>query len=96
MKIDDEMVDKLAVLAKLEFNDEAKEGIKEDLNRMLDFIDKLNELDTTGIEPLIYMSDETNVMRADEAKIDITHEEALKNAPDRDSDYIRVHKVIGN
>lgn len=96
MKIDNEMVDKLAVLAKLEFNNEAKDGIKDDLNRMLDFVDKLNELDTTGVEPLIYMSDETNVMRADEAKIDITHEEALKNAPDKDSDYIRVHKVIDN
>ena len=68
MKIDDEMVDKLAVLAKLEFNNEAKDGIKEDLNRMLDFVDKLNELDTTGVEPLIYMSDETNIMRSEDRK----------------------------
>ena len=96
MKIDNEMVDKLATLAKLEFENEAKESIKQDLNNMLAFIDKLNELDTEGVEPLIYMSDETNVMRDDETKTEITQDEALKNAPEKDSDYFRVHKVIDN
>ncbi|MEI6815032.1 MAG: Asp-tRNA(Asn)/Glu-tRNA(Gln) amidotransferase subunit GatC [Bacteroidota bacterium] len=95
MKIDKETVDKLSTLAKLEFENEDKDGIINDLNRVLTFIDKLNELNTEGVEPLIYMSDEQNVMRADETHTDITQDEALKNAPDKDSDYFRVHKVIG-
>ena len=96
MKVDKETVDKLSTLAKLEFNDEAKEGIIKDLNNMLAFVEKLNELDTEGVEPLVYMSDEVNVMRDDEVRVEITQDEALMNAPEKDSDYFRVHKVIDN
>ena len=96
MKVDKDTVDKLATLAKLEFENEAKEGIINDLNRVLTFIDKLNELDTEGVEPLIYMTDEVNVMREDEVRTEITQEQALQNAPEKDSDYFRVHKVIDN
>ena len=64
-KIDIKTVDEVAHLARLEFTDEAKAEIANDMNRMLTFIDKLNELDTEGIEPLIYMTDEFNVMRDD-------------------------------
>ena len=95
MKIDKETVDKLSTLAKLEFENEAKDGIINDLNRVLAFIDKLNELDTQGVEPLVYMTDEVNVMREDEVRVEISQQEALKNAPEKDSDYFRVHKVIG-
>jgi aspartyl-tRNA(Asn)/glutamyl-tRNA(Gln) amidotransferase subunit C len=95
MKIDKETVDKLSTLAKLEFENEAKDGIINDLNRVLAFIDKLNELNTEGVEPLVYMTDEVNVMREDEMKAEISQQEALKNAPEKDSDYFRVHKVIG-
>ena len=95
MKIDKETVDKIAHLARLEYNtNEAKEEIIKDMNNMLGFIDKLNELDTSNIEPLIYMSDETNVLREDDVKQEITHAEALKNAPQKDSDYFKVPKVI--
>ena len=94
MKIDNETVDKIAHLARLEFNDQSKEQIIKDMNNMLSFIEKLNKLDTTGIEPLIYMSDEVNVLREDEVKQEITQQEALKNAPKHDSDYIKVPKVI--
>ena len=94
MKIDNETVDKIAHLARLEVNDESKEQIIKDMNNMLGFIEKLNELDTNGIEPLIYMSDEVNVLREDEVKQEITQHEALKNAPKHDSDYIKVPKVI--
>ena len=94
MKIDKETVDKVAHLARLEFNGEEKEQIIKDMNNMLGFIEKLNELDTTGIEPLIYMSDEVNVLREDEVKQEITQAEALKNAPKHDSDYFKVPKVI--
>lgn len=96
MKVDKDTVDKLSTLAKLEFENEAKDGIINDLNRVLTFIEKLNELNTEGIEPLVYMSDEVNVMREDEVRVEITQAEALKNAPEKDSDYFRVHKVIDN
>jgi aspartyl-tRNA(Asn)/glutamyl-tRNA(Gln) amidotransferase subunit C len=96
MKIDKETVDKIAHLARLEFENESKkeEMIKE-MNNMLGFIDKLNELDTSNVEPLIYMSDEVNVLREDEVRVEITQEEALKNAPKKDSDYFKVPKVMG-
>ena len=94
MKIDEKTVDHIANLAKLEFDKEAKKDIIKDLNRILEFIDKLNELDTSNVEPLIFMSDETNVLREDEVTPDITHTEALKNAPKKDSDYFKAPKVI--
>jgi aspartyl-tRNA(Asn)/glutamyl-tRNA(Gln) amidotransferase subunit C len=95
MKIDKETVDKIAHLARLEFDNESKEAMIKDMNNMLAFVDKLNELDTTNVEPLIYMSDEVNVLRDDEVKQIITQEEALKNSPKHDSDYFKVPKVIG-
>ena len=94
MKIDHSTVDKLSDLAKLEFEKEAKDEIVKDLNNMLVFIEKLNEIDTTNVEPLIYMTDETNVLREDEVKQDISQQEALKNAPKKDSDYFKAPKVL--
>ncbi len=93
-KIDKELVDKIAHLARLEFENEAKDEIMNDMNNMLSFIEKLNEIDTTGVDPLIYMSDDVNVMREDEISNQVPHKEALKNAPDHDSDYFRVPKFI--
>jgi aspartyl-tRNA(Asn)/glutamyl-tRNA(Gln) amidotransferase subunit C len=87
-------VDQIAHLARLEFSDASKTEILNDMNRMLKFVEKLNELDTDKIEPLIYMSDEKNVLRADEPEITLTQKEALKNAPRKDSDYFKAPKVI--
>ena len=94
MKIDHSTVDKLAELSKLEFDGPAKDAIINDLNRIVAFVDKLNEVNTDGIEPLIYMSDEVNMLRDDEVKQEITQQEALSNAPKRDSDYFKAPKVI--
>lgn len=94
MVIDEKTVDKLADLAKLEFDENSKKGIVNDLNRMISFVEKLNELDTSSVEPLVYLSDAANVMRNDEVKQVITQAEALKNAPKKDSDYIKAPKVI--
>jgi aspartyl-tRNA(Asn)/glutamyl-tRNA(Gln) amidotransferase subunit C len=94
-KIDIKTVDEIAHLARLEFNAEAKAEIVNDLNRMLSFVDKLNELDTEKEEPLIYMTNEKDVMREDVPEVTITQKEALKNAPKKDSDYFKVPKVIG-
>mgnify|MGYP000996468398 FL=1 len=95
-KIDIKTVEEVAHLARLEFTEEGKADILNDMNRMLAFVDKLNEMDTDGVEPLIYMTDEKNVMREDESKDTLTQKEALKNAPKKDSDYFKVPKVIDN
>ena len=94
MEIDDKMIDQLAYLARLEFKDDERTAIKQDLERILGFVDQLQELDTEGVDPLIYLSDRLNNLREDKVIPTITHEEALKNAPDADSDYFRIPKVI--
>lgn len=94
MKVSLDTVDKLAHLARLEFRDSEKEKIRTDLEKVLGFCEKLNELDTEGLEPLIFMTEDMNVLREDVAKQDISHEEAMKNAPKKDSDYFRAPKVI--
>ena len=96
MDITDKTVDEIAHLARLQFEGDEKEAIKKDLNRMLEFMDVLNEVDTSNVEPLIYMTDETNVMRDDVIKSTITQAQALKNAPSKDSDYFKVPKVLKN
>ncbi len=94
MKIDLTTVDKIASLAKLEFNGSEKEDIAMDMNKMLDFVDKLQEVDTEGVKPLIHMTEQVNVLREDVARIEITQKEALKNAPKKDSTYFKIPKVI--
>jgi aspartyl-tRNA(Asn)/glutamyl-tRNA(Gln) amidotransferase subunit C len=94
MQVDDALIEKLAQLSMLKFNEEEKEEIKADLQKMIGFIDKLQELDTTGVEPLMHMSDEVNVLRDDVAGDMLGRTEALKNAPHHDEAYFKVPKVI--
>lgn len=94
MEITDKTIDKLADLARLNFEGERKVEIKKDLERMLDFVDKLNELDTTGVQPLVYMTNEPLVLRKDEIGEELSQQDALKNAPSKDSDYFKVPKVL--
>jgi aspartyl-tRNA(Asn)/glutamyl-tRNA(Gln) amidotransferase subunit C len=94
MNVNDEMIDKLANLARLEFGAKEKEEIKNDLEQMIVFIDKLNELDTTGVEPLLHMSENINVLREDEVSGTLSREDALKNAPMHDGQFFKVPKVI--
>ncbi len=94
MKINRKDVEKLAHLSRLELTEEELVNMESDMNKMLQFVEKINELDLEGVEPLAYVSDEVNILREDEVKQDITHDEALKNAPDKDTDYFRVPKVI--
>jgi len=96
MEITDKTVDELAHLARLEFKGEEKQRIKKDLSRILGFMEKLNEIDTEGVEPLIYLSEELNVMRNDEKKNTVSQKQALKNAPKADSDFFKVPKVLKN
>lgn len=94
MKITDQKIKELSHLARLNFEDKDSDKIKQDLERILNFCEKLNELDTENVEPLVYMSDRTNHLRDDVVKPSLEKSKALRNAPDADSDYFRVPKVI--
>jgi len=94
MEVNDALVDKLAHLARLKFNDEEKQEIKTDLQRMIVFVEKLNELDLENVEPLLHMSGEINVLREDEVRGSISRSDALKNAPLHDEQFFKVPKVI--
>lgn len=96
MEIDDNLIDRLAELSKLDFPSEEKAAIKADLQKMLNFVDKLREVNVEGVEPLVFMTEEVNKYREDEPIHEITKEEALLNAPKKDSDYFKVPKVLGN
>lgn len=95
MEVTNEMVLRIAELAKLEFNEQELGEIKQDLVRMIDFVGQLDEVDTNGVEPLIFISEESNVWREDEAHAVINQSQALSNAPKKDSDYFKVPKVMG-
>lgn len=94
MEVNDDLINNLAQLSRLEFNEVEREEIKSDLQKMIAFIDKLNELDTTGVEPLLHMSENVNSLREDEVKGSISTEEALMNAPVHDEKFFKVPKVI--
>lgn len=94
MKIDLDTIEKVAHLARLEVKEEDKQGLLDDMNKILTFMDKLNEVNTDNVEPLIYMSEEVNVVREDEVIQVISREDALLNAPKHDGKYFRVAKVI--
>jgi len=94
MKITDETVSHIAHLARLEFEGESKVAIKQDLENIISFMEVLQEVDTDNVEPLIFMNDEINRLRDDVPQVTITQQEALKNAPKKDSDYFRIPKVL--
>lgn len=94
MNITDEIIDHIAHLARLQFEGEAKDKIRQDMEKIVTFMDQLSEVHTDDVEPLIFMSDEINVLRDDVPEVTITQAEALKNAPKRDSDYFRIPKVL--
>ena len=94
MKITNKLIQDIAALAKLEFDEKSREKMKEDLERIIRFIDKLSEIDTDGVEPLIYLSEEVSVLREDGIKAMVSQVEALKNAPEKDSDYFKVPTVL--
>jgi aspartyl-tRNA(Asn)/glutamyl-tRNA(Gln) amidotransferase subunit C len=94
MVVTDELVDKIAHLARLDFPDSEKASMKQDLEKMIRFVEKLSELDTTGVQPLMHMSDVVNNLREDEVRGSISRAEALKNAATHDDRFFLVPKVI--
>jgi aspartyl-tRNA(Asn)/glutamyl-tRNA(Gln) amidotransferase subunit C len=94
MEVTEQLVDKLAHLSRLRFSENEKNAIQQDLQNMIGFVEKLNELDTNGVTPLLYMGDAQNVLRADELKGSVTRVAALSNAPIPDNQFFKVPKVI--
>lgn len=94
MDVNDALIDKLAHLSRLEFKESEKHEIRQELEQMIGFIDKLNELDTVGVEPLLHMSDNVNVFRKDEVAGEMQREDVFKNAPLHDGQFFKVPKVI--
>ena len=94
MKVNNKLVEYLAHLSRLDFDDVSKEKMKFDFEKMIDFVAKLEKVDTTNVEPLSYMSSELNVLREDKVEQILSQEQALQNAPVNDTDYIRIPKVI--
>jgi aspartyl-tRNA(Asn)/glutamyl-tRNA(Gln) amidotransferase subunit C len=88
-------VDKIAQLARLEFPESEKEKLTEKFNEILKMMDKLNELDTTNVEPLTHILPLQNVFREDDVKESYPREEILKNAPSATEEFFKVPKVIG-
>lgn len=94
MEVNHALIDKLSQLARLDIKPTEKEKLRTDLQQMIGFIEKLQELDTTGIEPLMHLTEEINVLRADEVKGSVSIEEALQNAQLKKDRFFMVPKVI--
>ena len=94
MQANKELIDKLAFLSKLQFSPEEENQVQEDLTNMIAFIDRLKEVDVTGVDPLIYVNELQNILREDKVVMEISKEQALLNAPLADSDYFKVPKVL--
>ena len=89
-------VEKIAELAKLNFSEDELENFTPQMNEILSYMDKLNELDTENVKPLSHPVEQSNVFREDEMKISISVEDALKNAPSKDEHHFKVPKAIGD
>jgi aspartyl-tRNA(Asn)/glutamyl-tRNA(Gln) amidotransferase subunit C len=96
MELNDALVENLCKLACLEYDAAGKQEIKKDLQKMIGFVEKLNELDLREVEPLINMGEETNVLREDIPEEPLSRAEALKNAPKADEIYFKVPQVVRN
>lgn len=94
MNADRETLRKIAHLARLEFDPTGEKKMLDSINEILTWVEKLNEVDTSQVEPLTHMSQEVNIMREDEVKPPLSHSRGLLNAPKKDADYFRVPKVI--
>ena len=94
MAVSKEEVQKIATLARLRFSDEEEDRLADELSRVLDYMDTLQEVDTAGVPPMSHVLTEENVFREDEVEQRIKRKDALSNAPETDGTYVLVPKVI--
>ena len=92
--ISDETIEYVGILAKLELSEEEKEQAKKDMANMLDYIDTLNELDTSGVEPMSHVFPVNNVFREDVVTNEDDREEILANAPEAKDGAFVVPKTV--
>lgn len=95
MAISREEVQHVAQLARLDLSAEKEEQMAEEMSQILEYVDKLNELDTSGVPPMSHVLDVTNVFRDDDIESRIDQDQALEPAPDREGGYFKVPKVVG-
>ena len=96
MSVTKKDVEEIAGLAKLKFNDEELQNFTVQMNEILTYMDKLNELDTENVKPLSHPVEQVNIFREDKLKKSVSTEEALKNSPDKTDQHFKVPKVIGH
>lgn len=94
MNIDEKLISRLEHLARLELSAEERKGIQKDLNNILGMVEKLNELDTDQVEPLVYVSEAQHVLREDAVRHQVSRADGLRNAPQQNGEYFEVPKVI--
>ncbi len=94
MQVDKETLRKIANLSRLDLEEKTEQALLDSMNHILTWMEKLNEIDTSQVEPLTHMSEEVNIMRDDIVKPPLSHERGLRNAPNKDADYFRVPKVM--
>jgi aspartyl-tRNA(Asn)/glutamyl-tRNA(Gln) amidotransferase subunit C len=94
MQFDDSLISKLEGLAKLNFAAKERANIREDLEKIISMIDTLARIDTSDIEPLVYLNEIPNPMRTDEVAHQLPKQKALANAPQKNDDFITIPKVI--
>ena len=94
MQIDDQLIFRLENLARLQLSPAEREAIGSDLGNILEMVEKLQEVDVNGVEPLVYVNAATNRLRKDEISNQVTRAEAMRNAPDHNDEHFRVPKVI--
>lgn len=94
MIIDEKTIHKVADLARIEIKEEEVETLSLEMNKILTFMEKLNELDTSNVKPLVYLNEEVNVWREDVAKQEITVAEGLKNSAVHNENFFFVPKII--
>ena len=94
MQIDKELILKLETLARLELSEAERDKLQSSLNDILKMVEKLDELNTEGVEPLIYINEDVNVLRDDIVKNELSREDALSNAPSQNGVFFKVPKVI--
>ena len=94
MKADRNLILKLENLARLELTDTEREKLQGSLSDILTMVEKLEELNTEGVEPLVYINEEVSILREDIVKNQLSQSDALKNAPDHNKAHFKVPKVI--
>ncbi len=94
MSVTKKDVEYIAELARLKFNEDEFQSYTKQLNQILEYVEKLNELDTENVKPLSHPVEGSNVFREDKVKASVNRDDALKNAPDKNEEFFKVPKVI--